>query len=97
MPTIIFSDQMKQPYGEWLTDSLQAIAGRKPKSIAIIALCEDEALTGYWNSNCEDKATMLQHLQADYIDGLVRANFSKYLAENGIEVDDCETGEDEPD
>lgn len=90
MATIIFSNQMQQPYSEWITEALQTLGERKPKAIGIVALCDEETVTGYWEADCMDKATMAQHIQADYIDELVSVNFKKYLAENGIEVDDCD-------
>jgi hypothetical protein len=87
MATIIFSDQMNQPYSEWVTDGLQAIAERKPKSIGLVALCENgEVLTGYWETDTMQKTEMAQHVQADYIDQLVSVNFTKYMQENGIEI-----------
>lgn len=94
MATIIFSDQMKQPYSEWATEALQAMAENKPISIGLVAMLEDgQTFTFYWNCNCEDKSRMSQHIQSDYIDQLVSANFSKYLAEHGIEVEESDETE----
>lgn len=91
MPTIIFSDQMNQPYGEWITECLQALSEKKVTSVGIVGICEDgDTVTGYWNTDCVGKSEMSQHIQADYIDQLVSANFSKYLAAHGIITDESE-------
>lgn len=86
MGTFIFSDQMNQPYGEFITEVLQIMSENKIKCIGIVGILEDgKALGGYWNAECMDLGMMAQHIQADYIDHLTSANFSKYLEQNGIE------------
>lgn len=85
MPTIIFSDQMRQPYSEFISDSLIELAKRKPKTIGIVAVCDDETVTGYWNADCSKLADMCSHIQADFIDRICEMNFTKYMEkyENG--------------
>lgn len=92
MPTIIFSDQMQQPYSEWVTECLRVIGESSPTAIGIVALCPEgqDNVTGYWKSTCADVGQMAQEIQSDFIDRLVEANFSKYLAAHGIMVDEPE-------
>ena len=43
---------------------------------------EDEAvLTGYFNMNLQDKELAAANIQADVVDGILRANIKRYLEE----------------
>lgn len=88
MPTVIFSDQMKQPYSEWITECLRVLAESNPKAIGIVALCPGaDNVTGYYKATVSEVGQMAQEIQSDFIDRLTEANFAKHLEQHGIPVE----------
>ncbi len=75
MSTVIFSDQMTQPYSGWLTDSLHTLGEHKVSSIALAATLEDgQVFTGYYACYASDKAMLAHHIYTDSIMDVVKAN-----------------------
>lgn len=91
MGTVIFSDQMVQPYSQWLTDCLQEFGGRKLSCVAIAAIDAEngDVVTGYYQCFANDKAILAANINADSMLDLVKANAADILeaAEREDDVD----------
>lgn len=85
---IIISDK-KQDYAEFMTEVLNTFQKHKINGIAVIALCDDENLTGYWNMSIYDKLTAENELRFDAIDEFIKVNRDRYLGddENGFDIE----------
>lgn len=90
MATIIISDQVQQPWGEWLTKCLSELGARNLSSMAILAIDSDnrDTITGYWNCEANDKVLLAGAIQADVTMDVVKANIGAIL-----EAADDEDGE----
>lgn len=92
MKTVIFSDQMEQPYGEWLTECLHELGRRNLKSVAIAAIDgeNEDTITGYWHCSVYDKTLMAGAIQSDVMMKVVKANITSIL--ESAEDEDDESG-----
>lgn len=83
MATIIFSDQMQQPYGEWLTKCLGELGARNLSAVAIVAIDSDNAdtIAGYWHCSHHDKVLLAGAIQSDAMMDCVKANIGSILHE----------------
>ena len=82
---IIISNE-KQDYTEFIAKALNEFEHHEVKGIAIVALCEDENLTGYWNMNLYNKLTAENEIRFDTFDEFLRVNQDRYFGdEEGAE------------
>lgn len=75
---IIVSDK-KQDYVEFMTKALNTFQKYPVKGIAIVALCDEENITGYWNMSLHDKLTAENELRFDVIDEFIQTNKERYI------------------
>lgn len=69
------ADITKQPYAQWLEESLRVIAEFGPACLCIAATSPDgETFTGYYNSDATDKAVFAHHIQSDVTMDIIREN-----------------------
>lgn len=80
MVTII-SDKQQEEYTGFITETLNTFQNHNIRGIAIVALTDDETLTGYWNMNLRDKATAENEIRYDVLDEFILNNKDRY-AEN---------------
>ena len=60
---------------EWLEDAARVLLESNPKHIALAAKLPDgEVLTGYLNTNNEDKAVLAHHIFEDAMLDMLKAN-----------------------
>lgn len=84
---MIVSDRPPEEYQAFLTQAIQDLSDYAVRGVALVALLEepdeDEAdvLTAYFNMNLQDKQLAAGNIQADVVDGIVRANMRRYLEE----------------
>ncbi|MBC8558885.1 hypothetical protein [Fumia xinanensis] len=75
MSTIIFSDDMTQPYSEFITDALHKFAEYKVKKIAIVGFLDnDQTYCGYYKMNTYDKVMASEHIKSDATMEIITAN-----------------------
>lgn len=68
-------DITKEPYAEWLEESIKIISDFNPVRLCIAAMSADGgALTGYYNADAADKAAFAHHIQSDVTMDIIRAN-----------------------
>lgn len=68
-------DITKEPYAEWLEESLHVIAGIDPVCLCIAATSPDgNVFTGYYGADATDKAVFAHHIQSDVTMDIIRAN-----------------------
>lgn len=78
---VIISDKQQQEYTGFMAETLTLFEQENIKGIAIVALTDNETLTGYWNMNLKDKATAENEIRYDVIDQLIMANKDRYFEE----------------
>lgn len=71
---VIISDKEKQEYSDFMAETLETFSKHNVKGIAIVALCDEVNLTGYWNMPLRDKAQAENEIRYDVIDSLIMAN-----------------------
>jgi hypothetical protein len=72
---LTMADITKQPYAQWLEESLRVIAEFGPVCLCIAATSPDgETFTGYYNSDATDKAVFAHHIQSDVTMDIIREN-----------------------
>lgn len=87
MAQILLSDGPIEGWASFLAENIQKLEKSKVRAIALVALLEEpdedgaDVLTGYYGMSLQDKQTAASNIQADVTDGLVRANFRRYLEE----------------
>lgn len=74
----IMSDK-QQDYQAFMAETLQTLADYNIRGVAIVALTDDETLTGYWNMSLRDKSQAETEIRCDVIDGLIMANKDRYF------------------
>lgn len=68
-------DITKEPYAEWLEESIKIISDFNPVCLCIAAMSADGgALTGYYNADAADKAAFAHHIQSDVTMDIIWAN-----------------------
>ena len=75
MATYIISNDMTQPYSEWVTQFLQDIAHRPVKGIAVAVTMDsgdEELLTAYYHCPMMDKAKIASNIFADAMMDVVK-------------------------
>ena len=77
----IVSDKENQEYTGFIVETLNTFESHNIKGIAIVALTDDETLTGYWNMSLRDKATAENEIRYDVLDEFILNNKDRY-AEN---------------
>lgn len=82
----IVSDKEKRDNTNFMAEAIQRLYEHEVKGIAIIALCDDENLTGYWNMTLKDKREAETEIRFDVIDEFIKANRELYFPdeEDGI-------------
>lgn len=83
---MLLSDRPQKNYETFLLEGLEELRKYTVRGLAVVALLEpdeeDEAvLTGYFNMNLQDKELAAANIQADVVDGILRANIKRYLEE----------------
>lgn len=79
MATVIISDQMVQPYSEFITETLTGFGNVGVSKIAVVGITDNgTTLTGHFAMDTTDVAVAAQHLQFDAIDMFIRANLGRY-------------------
>ena len=74
----IIASTSKQPYTEFVANSLNKIEPYIVKGIAIVILTDSENMTGYWNMELVDKIQAKTEIEFDCIDGFILANKDRY-------------------
>lgn len=78
--TIIISDQMRQPYSDFVKDALFALAEYDIRCLCVCGLAADgECVTGYWDAQAMDKAALASHIFSDAILDAMKANAREIL------------------
>lgn len=67
------------PYNEFLTEVLDKFEEYDIKGIAVVALTDEETLTGYWNMSLADKSKAKSEIEFDIIDKFVTDNVDRYM------------------
>ena len=71
-------DIRKQPYSEWLENSLREMVGFKPESIGIVVLLPgNHSATTYWETDNADRWAMIRSIAQDNLLDWVRINADK--------------------
>ena len=84
---MVVSDKPLQGHQEFLADLAKKTAGYKVKGVAAVFLLDErideraDVLTAYFNMNMQDRQIAAAEIQADIVDGIVRANIRRYLEE----------------
>lgn len=81
MAICIFSDNNEE-YTDFIAKALAEFQEHKIHGIAIVALADGEALTGYWNMNLKDKLQAESEVRFDSIDQFMLSNKERYFAAN---------------
>lgn len=59
-------DITKLPYAPWLENAIRTLTEHDVRSACIVATVDDgETMTGYWNSDTQDKAMFASAIQSD--------------------------------
>lgn len=59
-------DITKMPYAPWLENAIRTLTEHDVHSACIVATVDDgETMTGYWNSDTQDKAMFASAIQSD--------------------------------
>lgn len=77
---VIISNK-KQDYTKFIAEALNEFEKHNVKSIAIVALCENDNLIAYWNMDLHDKLTAENELRFDVIDEFLQVNKDRYFEE----------------
>lgn len=68
-------DITKQPYAQWLEESLRVIAEFGPACLCIAATSPyGETFTGCYNADATDKAVFAHHIKSDVTMDIIREN-----------------------
>lgn len=81
-------DITKLPYAPWLEDTIRFLTEHDVQSICIWAITQNgDTMTGYWNSDLQDKAVLASAIQSDIVLGIVEQNIDviKRAMEEGDE------------
>lgn len=84
---MVVSDKPLQGHQEFLADLAKKTAGHKVKGVATVFLLDErideraDVLTAYFNMDMRDRQIAAAEIQADIVDGIVRANIRRYLEE----------------
>lgn len=69
------TDITKEPYANWLENSLRILAELKPETIGIVSIMPDGSTgTHYYMADNRDRVTMVEAIMIDYLEELIRAN-----------------------
>ena len=79
--TIIISDKQQQEYAGFMAETLSLFENHDIKGVAIVALTDEETLTGYWNMCLKDKSIAESEIRYDVIDSFLLVNKDRYLRE----------------
>lgn len=79
--SIIVSDK-KQDYTEFITEALNIFQKKTVKGLAVVALCGDENLIGFWNMNLRDKLITENELRFVVVDEFIRDSTERYFEGN---------------
>lgn len=81
MATVIISDQVQRPWGEWLTKCLSELGSRNLSAVAIAAVDTDngDTIAGYWHCSHNDKVLLAGMIQSDAMMDRVKANIGSIL------------------
>ena len=85
---IIMSDK-QQDYHAFMVETLQMFEEHNIKGLAIVALTDEETLTGYWEMDLKQRADAEIAIRYDVVDGLIMANRDKYFPMMDC-TEDCE-------
>ena len=81
-------DITKLPYAPWLEDTIREMTEHEVQSICIGAITQNgDTMTGYWNSDLQDKAVLASAILSDIVLGIVEQNIDviKRAMEEGDE------------
>ena len=68
-------DITKLPYAPWLENAIRTLTEHDVRSACIVATVDDgETMTGYWNSDTQDKAMFASAIQSDIILEIMEQN-----------------------
>lgn len=67
------------PYNEFLTEGLDKFEEYDIKGIAVVALTDEETLTGYWNMSLADVSKAKSEIEFDIIDKFVTNKVDRYM------------------
>lgn len=85
-------DIRKEPYAQWLEETLQSLAESKPQTIGMVAIMPDGTTgTTYYNMDNRDRLVMCEAIMIDYFEQFIRVN-ADYIKSilNGEEPDEEE-------
>ncbi len=74
----IIASTSKQPYVEFIAEVLNEFEQHNICGIAVVALCDDCNLTGYWNMSLNKKEMAKTEINHDCIDELIKNNADRY-------------------
>lgn len=83
---MLLSDRPQKNYEAFLLEGLEELRKHTVRGLAVVALLEPDeegeaVLTGYFNMSLQDKELAAANIQADVVDGILRANIKRYLEE----------------
>ena len=69
------SDITKQPYSEWLEESLRELVEMEPQTIGIVTILPDGSTgTHYFQADNRDRLIMCESIMLDYLEALIEVN-----------------------
>ncbi len=74
----IIASTSKQPYVEFVAEMLNEFEKCNIRGIAVVALCDDCNLTGYWNMGLRGKEEAKAEINHDCIDEFIMNNADRY-------------------
>lgn len=89
----IITDRPLEGWEAFLLETMKAMEGTEVQGVAVVLFPAEEqegcdALTGYYHLGLRGKQEAASHIQADVVDGIVRANLRRYLEELDREDED---------
>ena len=68
-----------QDYQKFIAEALNTFEDYNIKGLAIVALTDNENLTGYWNMELKDKLTAENEIRFDVLDDFITVNKDRYF------------------
>lgn len=85
---IVIISNKSQKYTDFISEGLNELEKHNVKGIALVAICDDENLTGYWNMNLHKKLTAENEIRFDVMDTFLKANKDRYFSEDEVKTDE---------
>lgn len=89
---ILISDKPLADHEQFLAETIEKLSGQKVTGVALVVTVDTEegevVMTGYHNMGLAERQLAAAHINADVVDGIVRANIKDYLNDLNDDGDD---------